>query len=487
VNQAHVTFIPAPSAADPSGSTTAPSRIGAVVACALVGGYLATSDTFAEDDRMRFLVCTVISVGAAMLFAMSLRGALKNTLPGWLFYVVFVWGYYGQFFWLLLDENAFLPGSVLARAVRPSVLIEGYQQTTTCFSLAALTVAVVGLVRPKAALPGKPMSPGTATAVSRFGLFAGGALLVGTSALMLALGFGPGRAPNLPFRIAGWIMYSRRALLPAIILATIVYSDTLPKRTYFRLALALFAAATFSDMLLTTSRAGFVKAGFQLLTIFAIQGRLNRRNWSIIGGAAVLTALLFPFLSQVRDNRLSGMDVYSAMNTAQVDEQDVDSGPLARLARPLMGRFSGVTALLPILDVRARQDPEGVLQGFVSNSGVTVYNTQVVYGYRATDFTAVAPSLLGWFYIVGGDTGQMVGIITFVLLVYLLWAGLSAVDLRAKPVMLALTSLQMLTYIGEGTLEDLFLPTSVIVGSVVMLELCLMFVEREAQVYAVAR
>jgi hypothetical protein len=78
-----------------------------------------------------------------------------------------------------------------------------------------------------------------------------------------------------------------------------------------------------------------------------------------------------------------------------------------------------------------------------------------LFGFSPNDITAEAPSLVGWFFLVGGHTLVVVGLAGFTVAAYALWRILIRMRLRSLPVVQAIFLAQLFTQATEGMLDIL--------------------------------
>jgi hypothetical protein len=445
-------------------------------------GCWATIDFFPTgEDRGSYAVYTFAATLACAMFIFALRGSASKTLPHWILFGIFVWGYYVQFYWLLLLQDKPSLGVILAASMTPTSMLDVYRQSTTAFFLSALTLNVVRLFQAERAREDEevPVTPETRLAACRVGILLGAVIFVATTVLMAVFGFGsPTRELHAPFRMAGWVLQSRRTLLPAVLLMVISFARDVRLRGYLGAALAILVASALADMILITTRGGLLIGALLWFSVLAVQGRLSKQVWTLMGVAVLATGGLFPLISRLRDNRVGGMQTYDAVQAAQLqgknDEADEES-----VLSPFMRRFSGASMLIPIVNINARTSMSDALTGFYdSEVGVTAYNTIEVFGYKPGGGTGVAPSLLGWFYIAGGELGVGLGSVILVVLLSAAWQLARRLPLRTRPVLQALFATYLITRLSDGTLEDVLVPACTIGGSVLSLELLLKFLER---------
>jgi hypothetical protein len=442
-------------------------------------GCSLTADFFPSDQQFDYGLYTVVATLACGLFIVALRGPLSETLPRWIIFVIFVWGYFVQFYWLVLHDDKPALGFVLAASLKPQPMLDAYRQGAIAFLVSGVTLNFMRIFQHPMPIEHPSESESTRAAICRLALFSALFIFASTTLLMVAFGFGsPTRELNLPFRIAGWVMQTRKILLPAFLLTIISVAHGTKLRGYYRAALIVFMVSALIDMVLITTRAGLVLGTVMVFSLLGVQQRISRQVWIFVGAAILATGALFPYVSQLRDNRVSGMQTYDAVAAAQVEVRRSERQDF--VLSPLMKRFTGMNALIPIVDFNAHVSSSDVLRSFydftVGPSAVTTSDV-FLYGPRST--TAVGPSMLGWLYIAGGELGEYIGCVVIMLLVNLVWRSSTFISPSLRAVFQSLFALYLLTRLSDGTLEDVIIPTLTIGASILILATLVRVLERQ--------
>ena len=140
------------------------------------------------------------------------------------------------------------------------------------------------------------------------------------------------------------------------------------------------------------------------------------------------------------------------------------SGVVLDALRSVVLRITGAVSLMPAVGASLR--PLGPL----SATSVTSFFTTEVMGYPAEAVHSSAPSLLGWFYLVGGNLLVIAGVFGLTVAVWMMWRQLRILRLRCLPVAQALVASWILFVSVDGVLDRLYLPILSCVLSVIVCE-----------------
>lgn len=440
----------------------------ALGACLLLG-YLATASFF--DDRMgrEYAVLTAVSIAAAAAFVASAMHDTPVRILRIMVLTVFLVGYYLQFYWLIVDPRVGqdLTDAMLAN-LQPAAMLDVFREATWTF--AALAVLATVLDRVPVRRRALPKVPDEAAArIARNAVFAAAALLLVILPVMASqnIGLMGEKAPELPFRIAGWSIYGLRMLVPGLFLLVVAMGERLGGSRLLYIGLGGLVLAGVADMLITTSKASLVLAFIRVLLLLLLTGGLTRPRLQLGAVALVGVALLFPAFAVLRAARLEGLSAADAIDLTR-EGGDRSLLSLVDTVRPSVMRVSGADTLLPL--VTMDPVPEVALAGFVSPIGISSYITVVVHGRPLDARTADAPGLLGWFHLALGRNLVVPGVLLLLLLLELAWRATCVVPFVSRDVVLTLLAGFLLTVLADGIIESIVLPLVVIAGTAVALE-----------------
>jgi len=291
-------------------------------------------------------------------------------------------------------------------------------------------------------------------------------LMAGTFYIMYKteIGLMAAESAYLPLRIAGWVLYVRLMLIPGLLLLFIWCSDKSGLMGYFSLGIILLILHGVSDMLLRASRGALLGLFIGLTMLFIVTNRLTTRRAQLGIFIFILTVLAWPFISSYRLIRSGGYtvplpdffnDIIAFINTSSSFGEMLRAGIYSIFFR------GGMISLFPI--VGKGLEPLGTQ---VFKTSVSRFFTVQVLGYSPELIQGSAPSLVGWFYLVGQNPFVIIGILIFVSSSYLYWQVLSRSRLRCLPVAQALSLYVLFNLSLEGTLEGLYLRLLVLTGTI---------------------
>lgn len=412
-----------------------------------------------------YLALALIATLACATLLGRLRAVTVGSLPVWVLLGAFILGYFIKFFVLVTIAEE--PAAVTFMAVTPDRLVYASNPAT---AIETFRISVVGFTTfcLVAALLPMPSGPNRgpherirAEAVAgrvRLALSLGMVVLVATTAIAIALGaFVMGTAQEaLPGRALGIIFYSRTIGLVLLTLTVMQLGLTTNRPAWTRAAVFLLFLFAVSEVLVRSTRGSLVTVALALaLMIVIVRGRLEKSAVRIFGALFALALALYPVITQYRVLRRQtegGTQMFAdALERATTDSTFGDL-VLSGLAS-FLTRFMGVDSLLYLTTSEHRMGMDGVLA--LNASGITLggYFTHVVVGIPETWVHSEAPSLLGWFLMVGGWWGVTAGLALYLLAGWWIWQQIWRSQLLIKPVLQVQFLLYWLLLSSEGTLD----------------------------------
>lgn len=442
-------------------------------------GYLATYSSFPEYSVEYFLLCLTAAV-ACQLLLLRLGRSVVEAFPVWILLGVFCVGYYLQFFLLAWDPDL-STGQIVIGADRTERILMGLFTTMgLAFCAFCMTAywALGGHRPPQLPHPGRdsasePMPPRRARIICS-------ALLMGVVFLEVILGYASWAASitvmgaentYLPYRMAGLIFYTRTVALLAFLLLLVWLTDTYGFKNHFRLAVLLLLGHGIVDAVLRSSRSSLVFTFLALLFLVFLTGRSSPRRLRFLAVGLVAAVLSFPVITVYRyargpsDLRDVVHPLAEGITSTYLSENF--GAIVTETVATLVFRVTGTNSLLEMIASGARPIGLGA-----AGRATAVFNDRVM-NVANDSAMAYAPSLVGWFYFVGGNALVLVGIPVSVVSVQRLWHTLSVSDLRTAPISQVLF-LVLVLYVGtDGVLEALFWWVLVAVCSIVGAEMLL--------------
>ena len=435
----------------------------------LLLGYLATESFFPGHFGREYAVLSLVSVAASALFVASAMKETPSRILRIMVLVVFCVGYYAQFYWLIADpriDQDLAP--VMAANLHPEAMLAVFREMTWTFAgLVALATVMDRVPWRRAAVPA--VGPVAAVRIGRTAVATAVVLLAIILPVMEAenIAVMAAKGPELPFRIAGWMVYGLRMLVPGLFLLSAAMGEKVERSHLIRAAILGLIVAGVGDMLVTTSKASLALAFVRILLLMQISGTLSRPRLQMVGVGVVVVALLFPFFGALRMARFQGLSGAEAVRAAREDK-DRTSESILDSIRPAVLRVSGANTLLPLISLDPL--PAVAAAGFVGPVGISAYITVAVYGHEPGAPAAEAPGLLGWFHLAVGEGLVVPGVLLLMLLLEILWGVAWSLPLVSRDVVLALLAAHLLIVVTDGVIESIGLPLLVIAGTAAGLE-----------------
>lgn len=442
-------------------------------------GYALTA-TRLEPFASEYLFYTVISLTACALLLSRLTRFDPPRLATWVVLAVFLIAYYIKFYWILIDSS--FARNMLPRTVWPALssnaaLCSGYALTTYAFLAFAVSAWVSLCPRMhKCYLTRTAYNP-SSTAVYRF---LSSFLLVLLPILMSSLGYlaykfeigllGRNVVSPLPYRFGGIIFYSRLTLVPALSLLQVWCAERAARRWHLRIGILLLLFHGASDILLRASRGSLLTVSLELVFLAVITNlRFYRSEWLMTFCSIVVAVFLAPLITQYRWLRLSDVGIFSAVSRAIELSFGFWRTFVAGVSFVFF-RIPGVEMITAIMGSGAEPLGREALSVMSSQRGIAGYLTVNIFGYPQDLAHSVAPSLVGWLYLVGGPAAVLVGCVVVGLISTVFWHALSRLPLRSGPVAQTLTLFLLYAAVAESTLERIPLQVAVTAASVGVLE-----------------
>jgi len=436
-------------------------------------GYIATFSIF-EDFALEYFVLTGVSFLVCCLLLSVLNRPLQITAPVWVLLLLFLVAYYLKFYWIA--PNPEIIKTVWFTTMHwiddsPAMLLKGYAATTYAFIIFCLTAwLLVVHVRPLQVSSTKREID--YRFVISILLWLVPILMVATTYLMYItqIAIMGAESKYLPFRLAGVIFYTRFTIIPALLLLLIWCGDQMGSRKHLKLGITLLFLHGLSDVLLRGSKGFLLLLFISLLFLFLLTGRMNKQRAWLVIIIAFLSIMLWPLVSTYRYIRdADGGIIYTLVEAVNTILQTSPSLPniLGETLKMIMFRFTGMEGLLPI--VAAGIQPLGITSLF-DPIVERVFTVEVV-GYSPFAIQGTAPSLLGWFYLVGGNYVVVAGVFCFVLLTWVFWSFLAKIRLLCLPVAQALFLILVFGFSMEGAMDRINLGVLTTAGSIAVCEL----------------
>ncbi len=376
----------------------------------------------------RFLAFNAASLLALALLLTRLKQI--ESLWVWMPLGVFVQGYYIKTYRTAIDMASpdFIDkygGEYLW--LTPDALVRGLGWTTLSFSIFCVTAWLLLGMSARAGAD----APLARLTDARRGALISRATQIGVAVFLLCLlacaaqaylGFGTmgvvGSRPG--FGLAVVIVRFRTEVGPTLLLLVLWVLEECKSRRSM-LVVAMFVAMAIADAFLRTSRGSLILYMVPLVLLWALTHRLT--SWRLGAGviALALTAILVPFITAIRMERISySMGLLDSVEAAFNDTKDTFLDPSASSAEHVVTRVSGAEGVWFSLDAAAQPLPLAKVVELVLTDDFGEYFTRNVWGVSMEgDFRA--PGLVGSSMVLGGDVAVVALTIGFVVMLGMAW------------------------------------------------------------------
>ncbi len=439
-----------------------------------VGGYITTFPIF-KPVALEYLSLTMISIFACSLLLACLKPPLVNKLPIWIILGVFIVAYYLKFY-VMVWEPEIIPSGFFRRFYwminSTEILLDTYSTMTYAFVTFCLTAwwLLVFTKTPQIQPFKREINYRRIIPILIWLLLP---LMIVTAGIMYSTGIGRmgAEAVYLPFRLAGWIQHIRVSLIPALLLLLIWYSDRAGWQKHLNFGILLLFLHALSDMLLRSSKGSLLVMFMMLILLFVIVGKITKQRIHLFGIILSITIVLWPIISAYRGFRSGSYPVPIGSSLSKSIGGILSFGSISFLeilsnaSKSFFFRFVGGDSLLAI--VGSGLQPMGTS---AFNISITKFVTVEIFGFPSDKPMGVGPSLLGWFYIVGGNYLVVVGIFCLMLLTWMIWYSFSKARLRCLPVAQTLFLSLIISIFSGGALDGKYLTVLVMIGSIAVCE-----------------
>jgi hypothetical protein len=426
-------------------------------------GYFLTYSTL-PGFALQYGALSLLALFSCGLLLFGLRKPLAHSLPVWMFLLVFVFGYYLEFYLILFDP------SILDVFFAPTKMTQiDTDAFFTCYL--AMTGAFVGTnlvslfyLQSRSRQPDVFAGPYHNNANDRILWqlsLSFGAIVLASSLLAYRFNLiGSSDRDLLPLHLEGIIDYFRVVTAPLLAVFTIQLASLDKRRNWITAGVITLLAFALSDMVLRTSKGTFISMAFALIFLRLIADKKPSKKQVTTGLILlVIGLLLFPVFLVFRILRAQGMEIDAGLSSSIRQLLDLGTMPaaLTYLYRLLVLRFTGAGALLAITTRHIH--PLGIASwdAFWGPRSWSGYINMEVFGVspRYVDYFGIAPSLVGLFYVLGGVAAAAIGCTSLWALILFGWNQLGRLGVALGPASRAIY-LEMVLWVvvdGNATLQ----------------------------------
>jgi hypothetical protein len=441
-----------------------------IVSATILLGYTLT----AYSDRnfeAQYAFCTILSLGFFWILASRLRLGIRTTLPFWVLSLYLWIAYYLKSYWLAFNPDVGLELFQFSFTyVTPGAFARAFTTiTVACAAMSLSAWLFVGRafagsqtsLRPSSVVINAP-TKGKFRRLGNVALTFAVGLSVATTAITLRTGISVMgvEGPTLPYHLSGVVYLTRSILIPALLL--LACWAALEARQRRRVILIFLVVVLFgmTEMLLRSSRGALAPMVLSIVFLLIVKGQLRRYRWLIVASAVLIVAL-HPLLSAYRNLRIHASDeaIAQLVSNASSEVFQGDGSSIEELATlgatAIVMRATGAEILIWYDGLGMQPLGRRAFEILKSPRGVVGYLTVDTFGFQETGVNAIAPGIVGWFYLLGGNWFVFLGLMSLLCFVQLLWKGLLRLQLRTEPVAQALflTWLTLLTV--DGVVESI--------------------------------
>jgi len=278
------------------------------------------------------------------------------------------------------------------------------------------------------------------------------------------MGISPG--DPLPFRLKGLIFYARTVFIPLLIILLICSAEWSGRNLMSRLGILILVGHGVLDMILRGSRSSLLLSLMLLIFLVMAGGiRLHRNEKILIGIAVAVAFFIVPFMTIYRNQR-AYLDLLTlnALSQAVIIAGDNWWGLFTQGIKFVFFRMPGVETTWCMLSwtgapsyFESGVKPLGAqsLEAFRSPNGIAGYVTHNIYPFKITDNTLLAPSYVGWFYLVAGLPAVAFGGLFAAMSSFLGWRLLNRNYLECAPIAQVFFLWMLFIALTEGTLDGM--------------------------------
>lgn len=428
-------------------------------------GYAITYERFAYIAS-DYLIYNVLALFSCAILLSQIKSYEVYYSAIWLTLGIFLIVYFIRFYWIVVDPlpvKIMLHTPVYKKMIHDTALFEGFRISVISFVTLSLSVAaLLFFSRQK-----KSFVRQIGDSVTDFYWFTAKSLALLLPLLMLALAFishkyhigemGADSGEPLPFRLKGVIFYARFIIIPLLIIWLIYLSGRSGHIVVARLGIAFLMMHGVIDMFLRGSRSSLLLSVL-LLVFLVMSGGLKLHRNEKIAAFFVLLAGLFmvPVMTEYRMHRVvEHLPVMDAILTSLSIIGNEWWATLFRGIEFVLFRMPGIEAVSAMVSLDT--EPLGIrtIEILQNKQGIAGYLTHDVYGITRDSNTLSAPSFVGWFYLVGGVLGAVIGSLSLSVIVVIGWGLLRNRYFICPPVVQTFFLWMLFTGLTEGTLDSM--------------------------------
>jgi hypothetical protein len=445
-----------------------------------VTGYILTVHKYPgyEFQYAWLLIASLLSI---RLVELRLTKVLSFDIALWICGLVFFLSYYLKFFFTSITPNIVVEMGFLPRLWHWG---EFDWPGTQIASLALCTIGIASWALTVFLTPsptGLRAHSKTITVLPYY-LFTMLVLAAGLSIAVAWAGFtydiglmGKKISNVLPLHFRGIVFYTSKYFLPGLILMIIYLAYKSKSYLLIFLGVLLLISNALVSLAITSSK-GSVLGVILMLILFIVSSEIKiRYRYKITAFSGVfLMMLLFPYLHVFRTARIIlGLGAWEAI---LYSVELVKFQPIALISNTI----TWITLRLPGIDIVAgifghKGEPIGdrFSKIILSDTGVSGYLSNNIFLVPEGTPMLYAPGYWGWWYLVFGLPGVLMGGVILGLILRVIWPLVFMSKLEVTPVLKVFALMLLFTIVSEGTIDSMIKGAIVMAGTIIFLELCI--------------
>ena len=428
-------------------------------------GYAITYERFSYIAS-EYFIYNVLALSSCAILLSQLKSYEMRYSALWLTLAIFIAVYFVRFYWIVIDPlpvKVMLHTPVYKKMIQDAALFEGFQISVISFTILIITISILLFFSRQ-----KKVSQDQAeSAVTNFYWFAAKSLALLLPLLMVALAYvshkyhigemGADSGDPLPFRLKGVIFYARFIMIPLLIIWLIYLSGRSGHIIIARLGVLFLVMHGVIDMLLRGSRSSLLLSVLLLVFLVMSGGLKLYRNEKILAFFVLIAGLfMVPIMTEYRMHRVvEHLPVMDAILTSLSIVGTEWWATLLRGIEFVLFRMPGIEAVSAMVSLDTEPLGMRIFDVLQDKQGVAGYLTHEIYLITREANTLSAPSFVGWFYLVGGLPGVVVGSFLVTIVIMFGWKCLGSKYFICSPVARTLFLWVLFTALTEGTLDSM--------------------------------
>lgn len=275
----------------------------------------------------------------------------------------------------------------------------------------------------------------------------------------------------LPYHFRGAIFYARSYVLVGVLLLLAFSAWHQSKTVEFWTALGLLVLNGVVDGVLRSSRAAMFAPILYVFFLSMALGISMRRRYIMWGGVLLASALVvLPYLNVLRTFRAEGLAIWPALTQTFAVTSLAPFDALASGVIWVVYRLPGVEMLIGILGHPAPPIGVDFFSVLATPKGISGFLTNDMFLVPPYYPHLAAPGYFGWWYLVFGSVGVVLGGAVLALIVGPLWHVVLRLRTRTAPLIRVFFLMLLFNAASEGTLDALFKPFAAMCITILLLE-----------------